>query len=65
MKKTTALKILNPILAVLIAFQLVSALFPAQIPYDAHRYAGIAIFCGIGLHLFLNWNWIKANLLKR
>jgi hypothetical protein len=64
MKKTTALKILNPILACLILFQLVSVLFPAEIPYDAHRYAGIGIFCCIALHLYLNWGWIRTNLLK-
>jgi hypothetical protein len=64
MKKTTVLKILNPILACLILFQLASVLFPVQISYDAHRIAGIGILCGVGLHVLLNWGWIRANLPK-
>lgn len=64
MKKTTALKILNPILAGLILFQLISVFFPLAISYDVHRIVGICIFSGVGLHLVLNWGWIRSNILK-
>jgi hypothetical protein len=65
MQKTKILKILNPMLAVLLIFQLVSGLLPAIVPYDVHRIVGILLGGGVGLHLILNWPWIRANLLKR
>jgi len=65
MTKTQALKILNPLLALLLIFQLVSGLLPAAIPYEWHRAAGILLGTGIGLHLILNWPWIRSNFFKR
>ena len=65
MNKAKALKVLNPILAVVFLFQALSGLLPAVVPYNAHRAGGIALVIGIGLHLFLNWGWIRANFLKR
>ncbi len=65
MQKTKILKVLNPCLAVLLIFQLVSGLLPAVVPYEVHRIMGILIGAGVGFHIFLNWPWIRANLLKR
>lgn len=65
MQKTQILKILNPILAVLLAFQLLAGPLPDLVPYNVHRLTGILLGIGIGLHLYLNWSWIRANLLKR
>ena len=65
MNKAQALKILNPILAILILFQALSGLLPYLVPYSAHRAGGIALVVGVGLHLFLNWGWVRANFLKR
>jgi hypothetical protein len=65
MNKAKALKVLNPVLAIVFLFQALSGLLPAVVPYNAHRAGGIALVIGIGLHLFLNWGWIRANFLKR
>jgi hypothetical protein len=65
MSKIRILKILNPLLALLLAFQLVSGLFPAAVPYEVHRLAGILIAAGVAFHIALNWPWIRANLLMR
>jgi hypothetical protein len=65
MSRTTALKLLNPLLAVLFLLQLASGLMPAVFPYNVHRAAGILLALGIGLHVYLNWTWIRANVLKR
>jgi hypothetical protein len=65
MRKTQMLRLLNPTLAVLLAVQLVSGLFPALVPYSVHRTTGILLGIGIGLHLILNWSWIRSNILKR
>jgi hypothetical protein len=65
MQKTRVLRLLNPLLAVLLVLQLASGLMPAFLPYEVHRISGILLAAGIGLHLILNWPWIRANLLKR
>jgi hypothetical protein len=65
MSRIQALKILNPILFVLIIFQIYSGLNPLIIPYQVHQWVGIAIAVGILLHLALNWAWIRTNILRR
>jgi hypothetical protein len=65
MKKPQLLKILNLVLAGLLVFQFISALLPSVVPYEWHRAGGILLGIGVGLHLFLNWPWIRANYLKR
>ena len=65
MQKNQILKILNPCLAVLLIFQFFSASLPAVVPYVLHQAGGILLGAGIGFHIFLNWSWIRANLLKR
>jgi hypothetical protein len=65
MTRLLALKILNPILLILLVFQIVSGLNPLLVPYKVHQDVGILIGCGILLHLTLNWNWIRINILRR
>jgi hypothetical protein len=64
MNKARILKILNPLLALLLVFQLISGLLPTLVPYEVHRWAGILLAAGVALHVALNWSWIRANLLK-
>lgn len=69
MKRTVALKILNPILLVFFINQAVSVLFREHYTHEAfgmlHKIAGGILLCLIALHIILNLNWIKANFLPR
>ena len=64
MSRIQALKILNPILFLLIIFQIISGLNPLIVPYQVHQWVGIVIGFGILLHLTLNWMWIRTNILR-
>lgn len=68
MKNNSVLKILNPVLAVLVLLQAVTGvlhdLIPRRLFEIIHPVDGILLtLCAI-LHLSLNWNWIKANVLS-
>ncbi|MCU0612651.1 MAG: hypothetical protein MUE60_12800 [Candidatus Eisenbacteria bacterium] len=69
MKRTTALKVLNPILAVVVANQIVTGLAQGLIPYETyevlHGGGGIIATAVIVLHVVLNWNWVKATYLRK
>ncbi len=69
MKRTTALKILNPILGILFVNQMLSALLHDVMSHEVfeilHEGAGYALIGAVVLHVILNWNWIKANFLKK
>ena len=70
LNKQTALKIVNPLFGLAFLIQLSTGF---AMKYDGSHYelwsnihclcawAVIAIFA---LHIWLNWNWIKANMLK-
>ena len=68
MNKTRALKILNPILAVLFLNQSCTGLIHGALPHEAyellHGGGGIVLMIAVWLHVYLNWNWIRANFLK-
>ena len=69
MKRNSALKILNPILVVLLANQIVVGLLHKSLPHEAfeilHQGGGI-LFASVALvHVILNWNWVRANFIKR
>jgi hypothetical protein len=64
MSKTNILRILIPIMAVLIVFQGISGLEPLLIPYPMHQITGLVLIGCAVLHVYLNWGWIRTNLLK-
>ena len=69
MKKVAALKILNPVLGILLVSQLATGALHSRIPHEVfeivHGGGGILLAAGVGLHLILNWSWIKANFLRK
>jgi hypothetical protein len=69
MKRSTVLKVINPVLAVLMISQMFSGFFGGALPHEAfeilHEGGGIALAILVLLHLILNWNWVKATYFKR
>jgi len=69
MRKNTALKILNPVLALLALAQLLSGTLHALLPRDVfgvvHPWGGALLAACIALHVTLNWSWVSANFLKK
>ena len=69
MKRSTLLKVVNLVLAVLFLNQVLTGLFHSALPHEAyevlHEGGGIAFAIAGLLHLILNWNWVKANFLPK
>ena len=69
MKRNLILKILNPILAILFLNQILTGIFHDAIPKEAYEFlhegGGISFAVAAVLHVILNWNWVKANFLRR
>ena len=69
MSKNKWLKIINVALLVLILNQWIgSAVYPRISPelFEwCHERAGILLVVVAAAHLFLNWNWVKANYFKK
>ncbi|MCX7766404.1 MAG: hypothetical protein N2246_06845 [Candidatus Sumerlaeia bacterium] len=63
------LKLTVVILAILIMWQFLTAIGRSLIPYEVfarvHLWGGLLLTLFAALHLYLNWNWVKANLLKK
>jgi heme A synthase len=68
MTRNTALKILNPVLAVVLINQILTGLLGLKLSQEAfeifHRKAALVLAALVVLHLILNFNWIKANYFK-
>ena len=69
MNKTKALKLLNPILGVLVLNQLLVGLLHDALSREVfevmHEGGGVLLVLGVLLHSILNWNWVRANFLKK
>ncbi len=69
MTKTTALKIVNPLIGILILNQVFTGLFSRFLHHGLfeifHEGSGIVLFIGILVHLSLNMSWIKANYFRK
>ena len=67
MNKRNLLKIVNVLLAVLILNQATTALIHDLLPKDAfeflHEGGGVTMFVLALVHVYLNWAWVKANIL--
>ena len=69
MKRNSALKVLNLILAALLVNQVIAGSLHDSLPHEAfeilHQGGGIVFAIAAVLHLILNWNWVRANFFKR
>jgi len=69
MNKTKALKILNPVLAVLILNQPLSIYLHESTHHEAFEFlhvgGGVLLVLSAALHLILNWSWVKVNFFPR
>lgn len=65
MNRMTALKIINPILGLLVASQVLTGLCGGLLPGEVfdlvHKGGGFVCAAFALLHVSLNWNWIKAT----
>jgi len=68
MKRTTVMKILAPILAVLLLNQVATALLRFDISKEVfvfvHKSGGVLLAVVALLHLAVNWNWVKTNFFR-
>jgi hypothetical protein len=68
MDKRTALKIVNPVLALLVLNQPFSAFLYSmthrEVFDNMHVGGGIALLVLAAIHLMLNWNWVRINFLQ-
>jgi len=69
MTRTSVLKTVNPILGLLLLNQVITGLLRDMLPFDAyevlHERGGIVFAIVALLHVVLNWNWIKANYVRK
>lgn len=71
MTKNDWLKIINPILFISVLIQALTGLAiffgwaESVIIYKLHAYNGLFFIAVAGLHLWLNWQWVKATFLKK
>jgi hypothetical protein len=65
MKKKTALKIANPLLALFMINQALTGIFHLELSHRAfktfHEQAGYVLITLAAIHLALNWNWVKTQ----
>jgi len=69
MKKNSALKVVNPILAILIVNQPFSGLLLSVTHWgffeSLHVVGGALLFVSSAVHLMLNWTWVTSNFGKK
>lgn len=69
MNRTTLLKVVNPVLAVLALNQAATGLLFDVLPRPVfeviHQGGGMAFALAAGIHVILNWNWIKSNYMRK
>lgn len=67
--RNAILKILNPVLAVLFLNQILTGILHGAIPKEAYEFlhegGGMVTAVAVLVHVILNWNWVKANFLRK
>ena len=68
MNKRNLLKIVNILIALLILNQATTALIHDLLPRDVfgflHKNGGVILFVAVLIHVYLNWAWVKSNILR-
>ena len=68
MKKEKLLKIVNVFLIIIFSVQAGTGMghdfIPHKIFSNIHHIGGILLIIFALFHLYLNWGWVKANILK-
>lgn len=69
MNKNKMLKIINTVLAVLFLTQVLSGFLHDYIPGDifeiVHEGGAVLLVFFLGLHIYLNWGWVKSSFFKK
>ncbi len=68
MNRNALLRIVNPVLGFLAISQITTGLLGDVLSHDAfevlHEGGGITLAVVAVLHVVLNWNWVKVNMLR-
>jgi len=68
MDKSATLRIVNPLLGILLLNQPFSIILGALTGWEAfeglHTVGGISLLILAGIHVMLNWGWVRMNFLK-
>ena len=68
MNRNALLRIVNPVLGILAVNQIATGLLGDELSHEAfevlHEAGGITLAVVATLHVILNWNWVKANMLR-
>lgn len=76
MNRIKMLKLINPVIAILIANQLLSRIFSRMLRQETfevlhktfevlHKGGGVLLFIGVFVHVVLNWGWVKSTYLRK
>jgi len=71
MDKTKLLKMVNPVLFISAVIQIItsilifSGLLRSKEVAELHEYNGIVFIVLVLIHIYLNWGWVKSQILKR
>jgi hypothetical protein len=73
MDKGKALRVVNSILFFSFVIQGITGVvlfFQWRVPgeellSEIHNYNGLFMIACVGVHLFLNWSWVRANLFRK
>lgn len=67
------LKVINPLLFLaflgtliaMILYKVPGKLQFSEFALEMHTYCGVAMFVLAGIHIYLNWGWIRMNILGK